>query len=1070
MCQPKDKGGRRCPTHQPASIGLKKFMTEQYGLLPEQVEHTFKSLRAQAANRPDPSPEEYAYFISRQKTKLDNSSLDDKAKRSVNRQLDKELGESELPDGATFYALKKLQARTREQKAEFVQVIRQIADHRGTNRNEALTAFREAYQANESSYDSSFESSFDGKTQAIAASMLGNEGTTASGVPEFSTEPRITREPVTGSSWITSMGYDPDDGRLEVETNGRVYAYRGVPEELWNRIQENRGLLQREVFRRGTYAYESAEAAAADAVGRYCEDCHKYKAISGHTCDFSAAEAREAELPDDIREAIAATSEEEATPRRRRGRRVAAEEEAPAEPEKPQYSYEESLRRLREQLETPEEEAAAEEEAEEEATPRRRRARSGPTARQRRWQRELSDREIIDLNESEYGNADGRRSRYDAGMYLAPKAAEIRRAVIQNGNVAEFDMKSSRRYSSWRDDNGDYQSAYGEVTQKMKAYIDNQDGIIKFERVGNPKCDCDVYARNGHCSHMTSNYRFSDSHYARNMSEEELRQGRAEYMESEIKKSITALHKNVDRTSYLRSNTEEGQPIVVTRSSSRGGRDAQSNGIFCMDNMTATEWRNARRLLDQGETVQVNLSSMYVGTSNYWEAEHYGNASATLKKVDDEYVVQEATMSCTRCGRNQETCPHAENVGEFIRTGIQGNLEEYSRYGRNRAASRPTVDYENMDPATRLQELDNTVSSTWTANESDLAEMSRFAAPTGVDRSYSANLDKYIEDVRAAEKKMKDGESPLPFVTENATNGICSRENGRGFGVELEFDIPSGADRYTALAAIGRDLHAEGLTPTPQQVGYHSNARNGYQQWSFETDCTVSGEIVSPVLYDDEESWNQIAKVCEIVKRHGGKATVNAGGHVHMGLGRGEPAEVERRKIAATQIYAAYEDTIRRVQSNPDRKKHRDSQWAAPMGSQTAQNNVYRLRSGNRFHSDHHSSLNLGHQGRIEFRGGDGSLDPAHIQAQVMVAAGVVAAAERGELEGDTLKVSQIGSNAKKMKLITKGKSAKAKTDDELVVSDVDLRRFTDDILGSEHGRKMMAGIAANTPWQETRY
>src|SRR5690625_7003818 len=125
------------------------------------------------------------------------------------------------------------------------------------------------------------------------------------------------------------------------------------------------------------------------------------------------------------------------------------------------------------------------------------------------------------------------------------------------------------------------------------------------------------------------------------------------------------------------------------------------------------------------------------------------------------------------------------------------------------------------------------------------------------------------------------------------------------------------------MDAIGRDLYEPGLTRTTYQQHYHANAASSdpYTSWTLESDCTVDGEIVSPILHDTPEDWEQIEKVCDIVKRHGGKASTRTGGHVHMSLGEGDRAEVERRKVAATQIYGAYQDTLRRIQAKIGRAR-----------------------------------------------------------------------------------------------------------------------------------------------------
>ena len=322
MCQPQSEGGRRCPIHQPATLGLKKALTTQYGLNDEQVSHTFRSLCQQGAGRPAPTPEEYAYFIERQKQILARTTISDTAKNAALRQFNKPLDENQLPDGPTFYALKKFRPRAREQKAEFVQLMRQIANHHGINRNQAFDRFKEAFSRAEGGNvrDNALDDTFDQRTRAAVSSLLStsNDANSGADMPEFSTEPRITRQDFRHrSNWIRSIGYDPDDGRLEIETDAGVYPYRNVSAAQWQHIQDNvRGApsyISREIMRNSAHAYATPEEGERDAYGRYCQDCHKYRAISGHACDFSAREAREAEvdMEQQINEAFSGVEEAE---------------------------------------------------------------------------------------------------------------------------------------------------------------------------------------------------------------------------------------------------------------------------------------------------------------------------------------------------------------------------------------------------------------------------------------------------------------------------------------------------------------------------------------------------------------------------------------------------------------------------------------------------------------------------------------------------------------------------------------------------------------------------------------
>ena len=200
--------------------------------------------------------------------------------------------------------------------------------------------------------------------------------------------------------------------------------------------------------------------------------------------------------------------------------------------------------------------------------------------------------------------------------------------------------------------------------------------------------------------------------------------------------------------------------------------------------------------------------------------------------------------------------------------------------------------------------------------------------PDGPAWSDDDNYDSFQAEYDAARARHGAGEPAVPFVRENATGGLGARDGGRGFGVELEFDLAGVANQSAALAAIGADLHQAGLTGSSQQTGYHSGRNSGYRQWSFERDSTVSGEIVSPVLYDEPGCWDQLAQVCDIIKRHGGKATARTGGHVHVGCGDFDHTVENHNRLLA--MAGEYEDTLYRLSHNPHRPAHRGLAWCSP--------------------------------------------------------------------------------------------------------------------------------------------
>ncbi|OPY63718.1 MAG: putative amidoligase enzyme [Pelotomaculum sp. PtaU1.Bin065] len=101
---------------------------------------------------------------------------------------------------------------------------------------------------------------------------------------------------------------------------------------------------------------------------------------------------------------------------------------------------------------------------------------------------------------------------------------------------------------------------------------------------------------------------------------------------------------------------------------------------------------------------------------------------------------------------------------------------------------------------------------------------------------------------------------------------LAGSENS--FGIEIEF---VGGD----LNDIARALGEAGLG-TGFDSGYHSRRQPG--KWAVERDGSVTngnrgGEVISPVLKDSRETWEQLEKVCQIIKDHGGKINSKCGGH-----------------------------------------------------------------------------------------------------------------------------------------------------------------------------------------------
>lgn len=327
------------------------------------------------------------------------------------------------------------------------------------------------------------------------------------------------------------------------------------------------------------------------------------------------------------------------------------------------------------------------------------------------------------------------------------------------------------------------------------------------------------------------------------------------------------------------------------------------------------------------------------------------------------------------CSRDGAMCPHVDDALESTRAVLEARRVRTGLEDLNRATAA------SAGPLAADHEA--SVAARQAADSAEAGESRWEEDPAAFQAAYAA-----------AQGRRRQGETVVPFMTENATGGLGARDGGRSFGVEMEFDIAPGVDRQTALAAIARELHSEGLIPEPRQTGYHSN-RGDYSRWRFETDATVHGEVISPIMYDEPQSWNQLARVCEVVRRHGGTATARTGGHVHVGVGDYDHTVENHTRLLGS--FNENEDTLYRLAQNPEHRTHRGTSWCRP--NMVPARGYANARDLALAHGGHGVGLNFGaaHQGRatdhVEFRMWDSTLDPGVIQTQVKVSLGMTQAA-----------------------------------------------------------------------------
>ena len=373
-----------------------------------------------------------------------------------------------------------------------------------------------------------------------------------------------------------------------------------------------------------------------------------------------------------------------------------------------------------------------------------------------------------------------------------------------------------------------------------------------------------------------------------------------------------------------------------------------------------------------------------------------------------------------------------------------------------------------------------------------------------VGKSYLENpelFQEFYEEALVAKRaladvgKSKNGqEYPVPYIKNNAFGGLGKR-GARGFGTELEFEFPdtmSEEEQKAARATIGKALYTEGLTSVEHQLAYGS-AREKYKSthrrgWSFEEDPTIArgGEVVSPIMYDEPETWNNLEKVCDIITRHGGIPTENTGGHVHVGAGDFNHTVANHNRFF--ESYKENEDLLFRLSTNPEVGTHRSRlvKDTDPISAKT-NSNTKKSISPNQLPSSAYASfddimdaktraaINTEHlvgesKDHLEFRSFDGSLNPSVIQAQIGISLYMTEAAIREDSTPSsfTKKAFPLGTS-----LANIPKGGKAKSQDGVASTEV-IRKFIDRFVpGSEDGieannihARQIISLFAITQWQ----
>lgn len=338
--------------------------------------------------------------------------------------------------------------------------------------------------------------------------------------------------------------------------------------------------------------------------------------------------------------------------------------------------------------------------------------------------------------------------------------------------------------------------------------------------------------------------------------------------------------------------------------------------------------------------------------------------------------------------------------------------------------------------------------------------------------NYSSDYDAFHQTMRTVRNQ------PLPYRKETGSlGGLFTRESGRGFGVELEYSFPStmSADQVReAREAIGRDLYELGLTDTIEQKGFGATKDQenvpDYNErgWSYESDPTTEnpslgavagGELRSPILFDENETWEALDKATSVIAKHGGVASKTCATHIHVGLGDYDHAVENYNRLLS--MHSEFEDVLFRLSTDPDRRSHRGVIHC--QGNPTPSTPYTTFDTVRNVNTGQDVAVNLSYAdgsetGHAEFRTPDATLNPAVIQARVAAFGGLVEAAVAGKTNpAPGRNVERVGSRY-------------AKSADDPQSDTASFRRFLDTITprgeGGEDVAEQVCGLFAKTDWQ----
>lgn len=509
----------------------------------------------------------------------------------------------------------------------------------------------------------------------------------------------------------------------------------------------------------------------------------------------------------------------------------------------------------------------------------------------------------------------------------------------------------------------------------------------------------------------------------------------------------------------------------------------------------------------------VDILSGQITVESVNDPDYNGTPTYTVDGLNEEGNENNLTCSCSAFLTSNRQCEHVQELIRAIRFDINSPEDNYVRQS---GGSRRTSHAENstyVQQSMIRAELE--LAQEYEASIDATARITREWIPLSIkmednpeifnelyaeyalkDKIYSNNKEEIIREYLTSEFH------PVPYIKENAFGGLATREDGRGFGTEIEFSFPSHFtinERNSAINEIGAELFNAGLTANTTQAEYgfahgeYNTTHDG--NWSFEHDHTTGtapirganrnsgepvfgGEIVSPVMFDEAQTWENIEKVCSILKSAGAIPSNYAGAHVHVGVADYDHRVENHNRLLNSVI--ANEDLLYRLSCDPDRKVHRGLSYCSPnlnpsepfqsINSMVLSNNSHRIALNLQGVNSRSWGINDRERDNVEFRTFDSSLEPSVIQAQISVAVHMAAGAMRKEESDATLEKISFGTNMEKIIQTGLGRFHIANWDN----STLGMRKFLDRFVSSngEEDEKnnprlrQLVALFASNHWQ----